>query len=161
MISTKGLFLVLLTFVNNLSCCSCKYYEHIITGPNYRTTFWSYFFSFRRDFLFDIRHLCERDIYWYASSGIVVHYYVHEVYNITHQSLWIIYCPEWTVLSYHPGVSSCSNGWMDQVWTPWCMYLWSINRKSSHYLGYNCSKAHPPLVSNSWQIKNGQSPHNQ
>ena len=86
-ISTTGLFLVLLTFVNNLSYPAVAVNIMNITGPNYRTIVLSYFFSFRKDLLFDIRHLCERDIYWYACSGIVVHYYVHEVYNIAHQSL--------------------------------------------------------------------------
>ena len=73
---------MLLTFVNNLSYPAVAVNIMNITGLNYRTNFRSYFFSFWRDFLFDIRHLCERDIYWYACSGIVVHYYIHEVYNM-------------------------------------------------------------------------------
>ena len=107
MISTKGLFLVPLTFVNNLvTCCSCKFCElapfvwiPMKTGPNYRIML---FPSFRRDFSFDIRHLFERD-YWCARSGIGVHC-LQEVFKNVHQRLWIIYCPEWTVLSYRPGV---------------------------------------------------------
>ena len=38
-ISTKGLFLVLLTFVNNLSYPAVAVNIMNITGPNYRTNF--------------------------------------------------------------------------------------------------------------------------
>ena len=56
-ISTKGLFLVLLTFVNNLSYPAVAVNIMNITGSNYRTNFLSYFLSFRKDFLFDISTL--------------------------------------------------------------------------------------------------------
>ena len=107
MISTKDLFLVPLTFVNNLSWWPESLYmlwaltlfvNNMKTGPNYQIKLFSLFL----EGLF-IWYLFERDIYWYALSGIGVHY-LQEVFKNVHQCLWIIYCPEWTILSYHPGV---------------------------------------------------------
>ena len=92
--------------------------------------------------------------------GIVVHYYVHEVYNIAHQSLGIIYCPEWTVLSYHPGVSSCSNGWIKSGHHDVCIYDQSIEDLCITYVIIAGRPTHhwPALPG---KLRNGQSPHNQ
>ena len=55
---------------------------------------------------------------------------------------------EWTVLSYHPGVNSCSSG----SWSGCHIMYQSINTRFLHYLRYDCRKAHPPLARTSWQI---------
>ena len=67
--------------------------------------------KFRRDFSFDIRHLFERDVYQCARSGIGV-YYIQKF-----STVYAHLQPERTVLSYHPGVNSCSSGSIE-VWMP-------------------------------------------
>ena len=66
--------------------------------------------------------------------------------------------PERTVLSYHPGVNSCSSGSIE-VWMPWCMY------ESLHYSCYDCRNPPPPLPPTHRHtisfLADGQSPHNQ
>ena len=151
MISTKGLFLVLLTFVNNfLSCCSCKYYE--LNRTELSNKFLKLFFLFSEElFIWYKAFMWEGYLlvclFWDCCSLLRSWSLQHCTSELVNHLLpWI----NSTVIS-----SRCQLmfKWMDQVRTPWCMYLWSINRRSLHYLRYNCWKAHPPLASTSWQIK--------
>ena len=89
-------------------------------------------------------------------TGMLVLGLLFIITSMKFTTLHIRACESFTALMNSTVISSKCQlmfKWMDQVWTPWCMYLWSINRRSLHYLRYNCWKAHPSLASTSWQIK--------